>query len=252
MLHHSFKSPIPPAALAMASLRACLKRTVLVGTVVALSSACGTPTVPHGKTPVTATMDDHFTAVVALKQAIIRGDLFTAKSRAKKLDEELTLDPSHPRHWQRSIAESKEAIDGVVTATELVDAARHTARAAAACGACHARIGVQAAGPIAMLKNKPTSGDDYMRRHRTATENLWIGLIGPSNAAWTAGAAALNHIGSFPGTVGRSQGYRERAEHLERLGRWAVQAGERKTRTAVYGQLLASCASCHELFSKTN
>jgi len=193
-------------------------------------------------------MQGHFEAVVSVRDSVISGDLATAKKTAAALSERLRPE-TYPRKWYDDAAETHAATRAIAASDSLTDASREIARAATACGSCHRSNGIEASEAVVISAEVPVNRDEYMKQHLAAMENLWRGLVGPSDEAWSAGASALERAGAFPGDISRSEDFRARALHLERLGRWAAGAKDLQVRTSVYGQLLGSCSDCHDTFT---
>jgi mono/diheme cytochrome c family protein len=75
-----------------------------------------------------------------------------------------------------------------------------------------------------------------------AIEQLWQGLIGPSDAAWQSGAGSLQEGSGHP-RLPRAQ--RVRLERVRALGGEAGSAASGADRGRIYGRILAECGSCH-------
>jgi hypothetical protein len=90
-----------------------------------------------------------------------------------------------------------------------------------------------------------------MIRHRWAADRLWEGLIGPSDTAWTAGASALIDAPLYTDALTRDVEQYEPVTALtwtvHDIGARALMESDLTARAALYGQLLGTCAHCHEL-----
>jgi len=90
-----------------------------------------------------------------------------------------------------------------------------------------------------------------MARHVWAADRMWVGLLGPSNAAWLDGARDFQ--GGWLDTqevlVDPEDRIQMRAlvRHVYDLGAEAAQATEPHRRAEIYGEFLATCADCHQL-----
>ncbi len=79
---------------------------------------------------------------------------------------------------------------------------------------------------------------------------MWIGIINPSEDSWNEGVQALEIAPLEP------QKMTDNAEMTTNVGEWAksvhgigaasAQAKDWDTRSAIYGQLLTTCAQCHQ------
>lgn len=149
--------------------------------------------------------------------------------------------------WKPWVAQLQAASRVTAHAPNVRVAAKGVAAMGRACGECHAATG---RGP----KFSPESTDVFlpyvetfperMGRHMLAAEQLWLGLTGPSDASWKAGALALRDAPSkmdewLPDT------FTTELDHVRKLGERAQGARTPAERATLYGQVLATCASCH-------
>jgi hypothetical protein len=81
-----------------------------------------------------------------------------------------------------------------------------------------------------------------MLAHEIATEQLWQGVVAPSDAAWMAGAEALI---AAPELASDVQDVGNRAAHVRDLARRA-KATASDERAELFGHLLLTCAGCHQ------
>jgi cytochrome c5 len=75
---------------------------------------------------------------------------------------------------------------------------------------------------------------------------MWEGLIAPSDAAWRAGAAALVNAPLRFGAGDQAAQADELAAKVHQIAESARNAASDRERADVYGELLQSCALCHE------
>ncbi len=188
-------------------------------------------------------MRAHFKETELIRIAVINGNLSKAVGPAKKLaasDEGKKLKKGGP-----ALAAMKKAASRIGTSVDIPAAAAATADIGKACGACHRK----GAGPKVEVSATPTAGKSLksrMRRHVWATDRLWEGLYGPSEAAWKAGAEALSGE-PFPKAVYKKGGVHARSA-ADRLKRLVGDAATQKTpdaRAKMYASLLETCSSCH-------
>lgn len=199
----------------------------------------------------TTPMWRHYERAGAVQVAILSGDLGNARSSA-------TWIARHPAHGvpgePPAYADSMRLAARAVAGTpDLADAAMATSRMAATCGSCHVAT---SRGPRYTAGTAPAAGgpDDVAQRmtlHQWALGKMWDGLTGPSDAAWNQGAAALTgapwysqHImrRSVPAAIADSLAFRVQSLSL------AAAAAAADARARVFGELLGTCAGCHERY----
>jgi hypothetical protein len=89
-----------------------------------------------------------------------------------------------------------------------------------------------------------------MRRHQWAAERLWDGLVVPSDEAWKWGATSLSEAPLAPEqlTPGKSPVPKvgELAQAVHAIARQATEVERVDVRADLYGDVLATCAECHQ------
>jgi mono/diheme cytochrome c family protein len=224
-----------------------LKSTAVV---LAVAAIAGAGLAAQG-TPATARdMRSHFVQVAVVHEAVIRGDLqavhaaatMLAKSDAAGLPAALVAQ----HQAMRSLAER------LATASDVSAAASGTAALLGACGECH-RVAGAMPGPA--LPSRPTVGEavGHMLDHQRAADQMMQGLVLPSPALWNMGAQALRTAplgtGKLPKDPKLTSEVASSEKRVHALAEQAATATEPKDRVAVYGQLLATCATCHSVHS---
>ncbi len=207
-------------------------------TAAAPATESATPTLPKH-------MAAHFTKGAAMQTAVIHGDLAGLKTEAKWMAEhELT---SVSEQWRPYMQAMQSAAQHAVDAKDMAGAAHATAEMGDACGACHKALG----GPKLDVSTPPAEGSGaalHMLRHQWAADRMWEGLFGPSDAAWTKGADVL---ADAPLTQPALAGEKSIPPEVELLAQKVHGFGEKARkaqgadRAALYGDFLATCASCH-------
>lgn len=201
--------------------------------------------VPAGTATV---MSGHFAASLAIKDAVILGDLVGVRTPALRLSEG---QGAYPAAWRPYMLLNEQLATEARDATDLRDAARVAAELANTCGECHVATGH---GPR-FSTGRPPRMADYgerrrrMIRHQWAADRMWEALVSHDDAAWFAGAAALSgaplsrrELGvraTLPDTTLELQG------HIVELGEQAATASTWGARSRLYGDFLATCAGCH-------
>jgi hypothetical protein len=120
------------------------------------------------------------------------------------------------------------------------------------CGDCHRALN---RGPQFARANQPVSSDQPMTgamlRHRWAADQMWDGLIGPSDSAWRRGTSALQEEATYTElirpNVPRGDAMRAMAISIRQLGARGQNESDPEQRAILYGRLLTTCTACHEL-----
>lgn len=206
-------------------------------------SAAAAPAQPSADTA--ARMDSHFGKVRELEQAVIRGDLESAKAAAQWIAEHQET-AGLPAGTESYVTSTRNAARAVAASASLGNAGVAASFALAACGECHAAAKVTPKLPDV---SAPTAGPGtaaHMRAHQYAVDLMYRGMVGPSDAQWKQGAEALKgapltdkELTKAPKEIVASE-----ARVHEIAGR-AAQAADAGARIAIYGELIGGCASCH-------
>lgn len=121
--------------------------------------------------------------------------------------------------------------------------------AAQSCGSCHSATGHSPALAGQMEPPSADSPSTLMQRHAWAAQQLWDGLIIPSEERWDQGAAVLNESKLEPHSLFQSEYLAEvgaaRVHQLQAATKHVLEAETWDERAEAYGTLLHSCSSCH-------
>ncbi len=196
--------------------------------------ACGTPQ-EAAETTRTWTMQAHDELAVKAREAVIAGDLVTAKAAGALLKEPTTVPGLDGRQ-----AELYEEVVVLAARLEVAgsmgEAVRVVAELPVACGKCHAEADIEA--PRRAAANDAAT---EMERHAWATAELWDALLFPDVARFETAAGTLIPAPLLPTGLDPAL---ELSVHtaVERL----VVADSNSQRAVAYGALLGACASCHQ------
>lgn len=214
------------------------------------ASACG----PKGAQPEAQSrtssqrqMAVHFDAAEALRQAVIDGELDRAQGAARTL-EGLGADLDRPEPWRPFMADLKQAAAGARLSGTIPEVASALGEVALACGTCHMALDDGPREQAASLREPGWSSDDVMRRHAWAAEALWLGLVTPSDQAWSRGMQALDEAPLLSSTADHSHQGPDLVAIESRLRAIATQADaatDPAQRASLYGRFVATCAACH-------
>ncbi|HET7541866.1 MAG TPA: hypothetical protein VFK05_18450 [Polyangiaceae bacterium] len=199
---------------------------------------------PAPGTPLARLMREHFKEAEQIRHAVISGNPKDAIQPASALGSAVDI-ANLPPPWRTAMDRMHSASGRVQNSADLAETAAGTADIGVACGTCHESHG----GPKVTVGDPPAVGDSVvsrMGRHAWAMERLWEGLYVPSNAAWKAGAKALQGE-PFPSEVLEHGGVygRSAAKDFQALSAQASLKDTAKDRAALYAGLLSTCAKCH-------
>jgi len=217
----------------------------------ACALGCGAPSskappsapVPAATTP----MARHDLLAIEVRDAIASGDRAAAQLAAAALAA-VDVAPRAPRYDQK-IAGMHAAATRVANATDI-SLALEFGELARTCANCHALFG----GPTTVSVQAPPAPAPgavrRMTRHAWALEQLWIGIVFNSEAPWLAGAEVLADpaVSSDELTPNKTTDVEidALAASVQRIGRRAKVEYGPKPRAHLYGELLSTCARCHE------
>lgn len=199
-----------------------------------------------------AEMQRHFGQASTIYDAVIRGDLATAREAALAL-----WSIPAPAGLADAGAPFLEAIRmqgrQVSEASTVAEASRATADMLATCGNCHRAVSVWV---VPNLEELPEVGGivGHMLQHERAVSQMAEGLVAPSTTRWDAGADALLAApldpGDLPPDSGLTPEIRVAESRVHRMAEAAVAAEDNDARVAAFADVLATCSTCHSLHSR--
>lgn len=222
--------------------------TTLLGT---LAWSC-TPRAGPGVEP---RMIGHYESVSRLYAEAAAGRLDGVRREANELLAAVS-DEGLPRRVAGLVEELQTYAGLAARAPDVTLAASAVARVAAGCGSCHRTLKHEL---IYEPLTGPPPGDtplaSRMLRHRWAADRLWDGLVGPSDDAWRAGAAVLRDAPLFTDAltqdVQQYEAVTKLAWTVQEIGARAISARDQGARAGLYGELLGTCATCHQLHDES-
>lgn len=197
-------------------------------------------------------MREHFARVYEVEAAVIRGDLEAVKAPAEWL---ASHDPSREldKASAAQVSTMRETARRAADAKDVAAAASATAAMLAACGDCHRAAGAVPAPPVSP-ETKVGGTVGHMLQHQRAVELLADGLIIPSAATWSKGAAALKEAplrsAQLPRDPKLTREIAAAEDRVHLLADQASSAGEEQARVKVYAQIITTCADCHGLHGR--
>ncbi|MEE9381783.1 MAG: hypothetical protein V3V08_00010 [Nannocystaceae bacterium] len=208
-------------------------------------------------------MRDHHDWANGIRDAVVKGDLKTARRFGSELAEH-TQQPRLVDLELPHLVAMRSAAQASASATKLDPAGAALGRLAATCGACHRALSVT---PRFHLVPRPTGNPDPKSRmalHRWAADRLWEGL-GPFDASWQQGTQALQGSSlcalsdsARPAAAGAdkrsapppppppSPAAHDLRVRLDELVHEAPRLENPEKRGDWYGRFITTCARCHE------
>jgi mono/diheme cytochrome c family protein len=197
-------------------------------------------------------MLDHYVIVTFSRDAVIAGSLEGLRMPLRAFAAH-RYDDVAGTAWMPWLEQLQEQAKLTASSASLELAAAGVATMARTCGDCHRASG---RGPrlderaIAPREHRGFSSSPLQKRmsqHMWAAEQLWDGLVVPSDAAWEAGASALAHLATDTpqDDPPLSPAFASALLDVRALGERAQGVSTQADRASVYGLLLASCAGCH-------
>jgi hypothetical protein len=197
-------------------------------------------------------MGHTFWDAVDVRDALIDADLERARSMARALRDRDYGD-TLPQDWKPFIGDMRQHADQLALAPDFETAATELAMISLSCGNCH-WFADHGPKPLPDVRLLETSADEEllkerMLRHAVGAEQMWEGLIIPSDHAWHVGTTVLAQAPLKPPLedgMAIDRGMQAGIDELRSLARTARVALSHKERARLYGQAIARCASCHE------
>ena len=229
---------------------------LMILSVAIAASACGNAAPPAAENPAAAApaqssadtaanMAGHFGKVRELEEAVIRGDLESARAAARWIAEHQEA-VGLPAGTESYVTTTKNAARAVAASASLGNAGLAAAFAVDACGECHAAAKVTPKMPEAIAPPAAPTAATHMLAHQYAVDLMYRGMVGPSETLWKQGAEALkgSPLSEKDLTKVSKEIAASEARVHELAGR-AAQATDAGSRIAIYGELIGGCASCH-------
>jgi cytochrome c553 len=186
-----------------------------------------------------AEMRGHYSQLLAIHDAVVRGDLQAVREPATELAY-LSVPPGSPFGATRFGAAIREGARRLARESTVTGAARATVSIVRECSGCHRASGAAISkGPL-LERRMPSAMTDHAR----GADEMLIGLLLPSDTEWLAGAGRLQSTLSPLRQNGRPDSLLDDATRS--LTDRATRATTATARASAYVQLLATCAECHQ------
>ena len=199
-----------------------------------------------------AHMQVHFSEVMTIHEAVIRGDVAAVRAPATWLAEHDAPSPL-PAGSAPFVAEMRRAARRTAQATTVSEVALGTADMLKTCGDCHRAVGTR---PAVSQTSTPELGGlvGHMLAHQRAADQMLQGLVVPSSTAWRAGAdgfsAAPLRDKALPSDPKLTQELVASEQRIHELAAKAARVDDASARAVFYGQIIARCADCHAVHRK--
>ena len=196
-----------------------------------------------------AHMQVHYSQVLTVHAAVIRGDLAAVRAPATWLAEH-EAPPSLPAGSAPFVEQMRRAARRTVQASTVLEAALGAADMLKTCGDCHRGVGT-------MPSVSPSVGPDvggvvgHMLAHQRAADQMLQGLMVPSNAMWRSGTVAFGaaplRSSKLPDDPKLTREITASERRVHELAAQAAKSDDVGARAVFYGQIIARCADCHAL-----
>lgn len=222
---------------------------------VATAQVSSAPAGPQAVTPQAeraAHMQGHYSQVMTVHEAVIRGDLAAVRVPATWVAEH-EAPGSLPTGSAPFVAEMQRAARRTASASTVLEAALGAADMLKTCGDCHRGVGTR---PPTPETTGPIVGGvvGHMLAHQQAADQMLHGLTVPSSAMWRAGAAGFSGAPLrrelLPDDPRLTPELAASEQRIHALAAQAGKADDSAARAVFYGQLIARCADCHALHRK--
>lgn len=197
-----------------------------------------------------AHMQASFWMAVRARDALIAGDLASAQRAADAL---ASHDYGHllPADWNHWVVLMRQYARELSMAPNPVAAGQELGRLALVCGDCH---DLHQRGPERVRpdpepwRDPPEELGERMLRHQIGAEQLWEGLVLPSETSFRSGITTLTRAPlRAPEREGEpiDAAMNARIEKVRTLAKAARAATTYQARGQIFGELIATCADCH-------
>jgi cytochrome c553 len=195
-------------------------------------------------------MEATFWMAIIARDALIDGDLVAVRSVAHELAAHDYGD-AFPPSWKHWVGQMQKRAGELAVAADDDEAGQAVGALAVACGNCHSEQKGGFRLPFAEpmhWRNPPETITERMERHSVGIEQMWFGLIAPSDDAWRAGTITLTRAPlevPLDGDRLVDETVHAEVERLRDIANQARLAGTYSDRARLYGMAITACAHCH-------
>jgi len=184
-----------------------------------------------------------------LRDRAMRGETESLMAEAQALVDALQPEDGVTETWQSSLDGVRAQARVIAKDGDDVASANALAQIAHTCGDCHESTGAQQAVASTIRRGPaPNVGEteaEAMVIHRWATGQMWDSLVIPDADRWVEGTTMFVLLPACGDRPDIHPDQAQRCKEAQNIARRAHVTDDRDTRTALMGELLATCAPCH-------
>jgi hypothetical protein len=195
---------------------------------------------PSQQTLTTQTfMNAHFQDTVVMRQAAMAGRLSELRAAASAIAKD-DWSPKLRADYAPYLSTVRILAGTAAGAESLQASVFALGKLGDACADCHKKFG----GPGSPVAPDPLdeADDISMQRHAAAADELWQGLIGPSDTSWFNGTRDLVEAPALDSDVADIA---TAARHLKDLAAQGMNVAP-PDRARIFSDVLLTCGACHE------
>ena len=176
---------------------------------------------------------------------LTRGDLAAAKAAGASMAAAPPVD-TLPSGWRPFAADLLAEAASLAEANSASSAGAQVGQMGVACGTCHTEAGVLERVALAALPAEMDNDDARMDNHKWASDWMWFGLVTADDSFYRLGATVFGDT-SLPAPPPQleQQEADSRLVALRAVAEAATAATSAPDRAQHYGEILATCATCH-------
>jgi mono/diheme cytochrome c family protein len=187
-------------------------------------------------------MERHFEEADEIRTAALRGEVETVREVSVAFAARVA-EATYPEPWADSVTRLEQVLGAATSVDDMRKGAGLVAEVGASCGSCHREHDV----PVKRAWPLEPDPEHRMNTFAYATELLWLGLVVPSDEAWSRGAEAYHAALSCEDFDAVPVGpyHMGQCSSLRATGATVVGAKDDAARTRAFADVVQHCASCH-------
>ncbi len=203
------------------------------------------------QTRVRTQMHAQLAVAVDARDAIIAGDLAAARD-ALMTATDFQMPAEIPFEWSTHFQSFQAAAARGAEAQDFEAASDAVSDMVLACSGCHQDFGVVLSGDAGSPPEDVDAAKMHMARHKWATDQMWMSMLGATDALWFRGVEALSVEPMHEHEAGdMTEEAAALADWIHEMSEFGEDASlETETRSNYYAELLVTCAECHTLMGR--